>query len=149
MISPLSYFTCWRSFDLSSCLFCNLILFQYTHILQIINAHCRRHLVVSDFLHHKFVNFLHLFPSRKTFIRRQSRYSVDALKACHINVIPEGLISLWYYLYSSLCVGIVVFLFFYFFFMTASFGDTIDVSRMQAEMNNTNRNERQIVVVLV
>jgi len=48
-----------------------------------------------------------------------------------------------------LSVGIVVFLFFYFFFTTASFGDIIDVSGMQAEMNNTNRTERKIGVVLL
>jgi hypothetical protein len=33
--------------------------------------------------------------------------------------------------------------------MTASFRDIIDVSGMQAEMNNTNRTERKIGVVLL
>lgn len=70
------------------------------------------------------------------------------------NIIPDGLIILQYYLCGYLRVGIVVLLFFYFlfcyfFFTTASFGDVIDVSKMQAEMNNTNRTERKIGVVLL
>jgi len=43
----------------------------------------------------------------------------------------------------------LVYFFCYFFFMTASFGVIIDVSRMQAEMNNKNRTIRKIGVVLL
>ena len=71
--------------------------------------------------------------------------------------MSEDLINLRYYFCVYLRVEIVVLLFLYFlvyffcyfFFTTASFGDVIDASEMQAEINKTNRTERKIAVVLL
>jgi len=106
-------------------LFSNLPSFQCTHIVQILDAHRRRHPVFSDLLHHKFGNFLRSFPGRKTFTPGN-----------------PGIVALLFFYF-------LVYFFCYFFFMTASFGVIIDVSRMQAEMNNKNRTIRKIGVVLL